>query len=366
MLEEVKSKLLDEPELIQHILETFEFDKVRIRNNEIRCAFEYGMNPTAVVIRLKNNENLFVKDYERNVSYDLITYIVKEKNIKFKNVLNVVKQVTGITSLCNYKRKVGLFGGLYDNVKKQKDETEIQTYPEEFLEQYGNTPNLRWLKDGISLATQRKWGIGYDTKSQRITLPVRTSTGELMGIKGRCNCDPEEYEAKYLYLTLSCPMSQTLFGYSENYNSLYGEDVLIFESEKSVLKLDSWGYNNVVALGSNSLSPTQAKLIMSLNPRSVTFMLDNNLPLENTKRNAEILQQYCKMRMLDIKFWNWIYNLDLDEKCAPCDGTKNEFEYILENEIEDVIKLDVYRKVINENAMRGLDDEVKDAKEMEC
>ena len=35
MLEEVKSKLLDEPELIQHILETFEFDKVRIRNNEI-------------------------------------------------------------------------------------------------------------------------------------------------------------------------------------------------------------------------------------------------------------------------------------------------------------------------------------------
>ena len=338
MLEEVKSKLLDEPELIQHILETFKFDKVRIRNNEIRCAFEYGMNPTAVVIRLKNNENLFVKDYERNVSYDLITYIVKEKNIKFNDVLNVVKQVTGITSLCNYKRTVGLFGGLYDNIKKQKGETEIQTYPEEVLEQYGNTPNLLWLKDGISLDTQRKWEVGYDTESQRITLPIRTSTGEIMAIKARANFELSEFEPKYLFLKQG-PMSQTLFGFSENYNSLYGEDIFIFESEKSILLLDSWGYNNAVALGSNSLSPAQAKLIISLNPKSVIFMLDNNLPFENTKRNVEILQQYCKMRMLDIKFWNWTYNLDLGEKCAPCDGTKMEFEYILENEIEDVNKL---------------------------
>ena len=89
MLEEVKSKLLESPESIQHILETFGFDKVRIRNQEIRCAFEHGMNPTAVVIRLRDNENLFVKDYERNLSYDLITYLVKAKNIKFNDVLNV-------------------------------------------------------------------------------------------------------------------------------------------------------------------------------------------------------------------------------------------------------------------------------------
>ena len=75
MLEEVKKQLLNNPEQIQRILETFEFDKVRIQRNEIRCAFEYGTNPTAVVIRLQNNPDLFVKDYRNNVSYDLITYI---------------------------------------------------------------------------------------------------------------------------------------------------------------------------------------------------------------------------------------------------------------------------------------------------
>jgi DNA primase len=338
VLEEVKRKLLESPESIQHILETFDFDKVRIRNNEIRCAFEHGTNPTAVVIRLRDNDSLFVKDYRNNTCYDLITYLVKVKNIKFKDVLNVIKQETGIVSLYNYRRKVGLFGGLYDNIKKQKDEMEVQLYPEEVLQEYGNSPNLLWLQDGISLAVQRKWNVGYDVESQRITFPIRTPTGEIMAIKGRANFELSEFEPKYLYLYQG-PMSQTLFGFSENFESLYEGDILIFESEKSVLKLDSWGYNNAVALGSNSLSTAQSKLLMSLNPRSITFMLDNNLPLENTKRNVEVLQEFCKMRTLDIKFWNWEYNFDLDEKAAPCDGSKEEFVYILENEIEDVSEL---------------------------
>lgn len=338
MLEEIKSKLLEEPESIQHILETFGFDKVRIRNNEIRCAFEYGTNPTAVVIRLRGNDGLFVNDYRNNTCYDLITYLVKVKNIKFKDVLDAIKQETGIVSLYNYKRKVGLFGGLYDNISKQKDEIEVRTYPEDILLEYENIPNLLWLNDGISLDVQRKWNVGYDVDSQRITFPIRTPTGEIMAIKGRANFELSEFESKYLYLH-NGPMSQTLFGFSENFDALYEGDIFVFESEKSVLKLDSWGYNNAVALGSNSLSTTQAKLLMSLNPKSITFMLDNNLPLENTKRNVEVLQAFCKMRTLDIKFWNWTYNLDLDEKASLCDGSKEEFIYILENEIEDASKL---------------------------
>lgn len=261
------------------------------------------------------------------------------KNVTFKDVMNIIKQETGIKSLYGFKRKVGPFGGIYNHITRSNNSIEVQTYPEEILKKYGNVPNLRWLKDGISLETQRKWGVGYCVESQRITLPIRTATSELMGVKGRCNYDPDEYEAKYLYMTPSCPMSQTIFGLSENYDTLYEGNILIFESEKSVLKLDSWGYNNAVALGSNSLSTTQAKLLMSLNPKSITFMLDNNLPLENTKRNIDVLLEFCKMKTLDIRFWNWTYNLDLDEKAAPCDCSKEEFIYILENEIEDAGEL---------------------------
>ena len=69
-------------------------------------------------------------------------------------------------------------------------------------------------------------------------------------------------------------------------------------------------------------------------------MLDNNLPLENTKRNVDVLQAFCMMKATEIRFWNWEYTLDIDDKAAPCDSGKEVFEYILENEIEDVRKLD--------------------------
>ena len=339
MFEEVKEKLLEQPESIINILETFDCHKARINGREIRCAREEGSNPTAVVIRLTNNENLLIKDYELNTVLDLINYLIKIKNASFKDVMNAIKQELHLDSIYNYKRKRGLFGGLYDGLSRNNSEISVTTYPEEILEQYGNTPCLLWLRDGISLSTQRKWGVGYCVVSQRVTLPIRSSTSELIGVKGRCNYEPDEYEAKYLYLTDTCPMSQTLFGCSENYSSLYENDILVVESEKSVLKLDSWGYNNVVALGSNSLSTTQAKLLMSLNPKRVTFLLDKSLPLDNTKRNADLLKTFCTMRQLEIRYWNWEDNLTLDDKAAPCDDTKEEFEYILQNEIVDINEL---------------------------
>ena len=338
MFEQIKEKLLEQPESIEHILDTFGFDKIRRNHREIRCAFESDMNPTAVVIRLQDNENLFVKDYERNLSFDFINYLVKSKDIPFKDVMNAIKQELHLDSIYNYKKKLGLFGGLYDGLSRNNGEISVTTYPEKILEEYGDTPNLLWLQDGISLSTQRKWGIGYDVQSQRITMPIRTSTGEIMAIKGRLNGEPEEFEPKYLYI-VNGPMSQTLFGYSENYSSLYENEILIVESEKSVLKLDSWGYNNVVALGSNSLSTTQAKLLMSLNPKSVTFLLDKSLPLENTKKNAELLKTFCTMRQLRIKYWSWEDNISLSDKSAPCDDTKEEFEYIMANEIRGIEEL---------------------------
>jgi DNA primase len=252
--------------------------------------------------------------------------------------MNSIKKELGITSIYNYKKRASLFGGIYDNISRSNGEVSVTTYPEEILEQYGNTSNLRFLKDNISLSTQRKFGIGYSVVDQRITIPIRTHTGELMGVKARANFELSEFEPKYLSL-INGPTSQTLFGLSENYSEMYEGHLLLAESEKAVLQADSMGYYNVLALGSNSLSPTQAKLVLSLNPKSVTFMLDNSLPLENTKRNADVLKTFCKMRTLPIYFFDWRDNLDLDEKDSPFDKGKDVLEDILKYDIKPIEEL---------------------------
>ena len=45
------------------------------------------------------------------------------------------------------------------------------------------------------------------------------------------------------------------------------------------------------------------------------------------------------MRQLKIQYWSWEDNITLDDKCAPCDDTKEEFEYILQNEVVDIEEL---------------------------
>lgn len=335
MLEEVKEKLLEEPQYIVDILDHFGYANIMLRHNEIRCGFEEGGNPSAISIRLQNNENLFVKDYVRNLSYDLPNYIIKSKNYSFKDVINVIKQTLGIESLSTYKKKVGLFGGIYSNLSSNNSTTEIKTYDENILDQYQKVPCEKFLKDGISLETQKKFQVYYDVMSQRIVFPLRTVTGEIASVKGRANYELEEWDSKYLYL-YNTVASQLLFGVWENYDSLYGADTIyVFESEKAVLQCDSFGVNNCVALGSNSLSATQAKILMSMNPKSITMMLDRDLPLENTLKNIKTLQTFSQMREIQFYYWNWENSLTIDiPKSSPSDYGYDAFQSIIKYEIE--------------------------------
>lgn len=332
MIEEVKAQLAESPEAIIRILEAYGFARITRRQHEIRCAFEEGMNPTAIVLKLKDNPACLVKDYEKNVCCDLINYLIKVKKHTFKDVISRVKSELGIDNIYNYRRRVGLFGGLYDRVARRDDAVEIKIYPESILDEYLAVPNERFLQDGISIEAQKKFQIGYDAASQRITIPIRTPYGELAGVKGRCNYTPDEFEPKYLYLT-PAPMSQLLYGFYENHDTLLEGDIKIFESEKSVLILDSMGMHDGVALGSNSLSTAQAKLLLSLKPNSITFLMDEGLPLENTLKNIETLRSLCSSHEPVIKYFDWTHSISLPSKAAPVDCGKETYEYILKNEL---------------------------------
>ena len=180
-----------------------------------------------------------------------------------------------------------------------------------------------------------KFGIGYDVITDRITIPIRDQHGSIIGIKGRRNYETDNVDdPKYLYL-IPCQMSKTLYGYSENYSYMYGKTVMVFESEKSVLQCASYGYHNAVALGSNSLSEDQAQMLLSLNPSRVIFMLDNDLPLENTKRNIDMLRNVATMRDLQISYFDWTECLDLPAKASASDEGKEVLEYILAENIKD-------------------------------
>jgi hypothetical protein len=331
MLEDIKRELINKPEKLKSLLEYYCYENIKIRDKYIQFGRDEYSSQKSITIKLDDNPYLYVKDWARNISQDLINYIIEQRKVEFIDVMNSIKTILGIIDYYNHYEERGIFGGIYNNIRKIK-ENKLNTYNNNFLNSYNRIGNLRFLRDNISLETQKYFEIGYDIETQGITIPIRSQLGELIGVKIRVNYDVEDGEQKYYYL-LPCAMSKTLFGYSQNYKYLVGNTIYIFESEKSVMQCYSYGIRNCVALGSGSISNQQVKMILELNPKSVIFMHDYGYEFENIIANINKLKRYSRFNDFDIGYWDWKIR-KFDKKYSPSDLGKDILIKIIENEIK--------------------------------
>ena len=331
MLEEIKKELIEHPEKLRNVLEHFGYCNIVVRPKYIQFGRDSESSKKSIVIKLENNRYLYVNDYPRNINQDMFSYIISQRHVEFKDVLNAVKKELGISDYYEYFNKRGIFGGFYEHVRK-KSVCKEKIYDESVLDQYQHICNLRFLQDNISLGAQKKFEIGYDIEAQGITIPIRNPYGQLMGVKERFNYEVPDGEMKYFYAE-PCQMSLTLYGYYQNYEYLTGGVILIFEAEKSVLQCYSYGIRNCVALGSGTVSSKQVQLLLELNPHRVIFMHDVGYKYEYIERNIRMVQAYSRFAEIEIGYWDF-FDKDYPNKSSPSDLGKERLYYILENEIK--------------------------------
>ena len=330
MLQYIKDKFLKEPELIKTFLEHYDYHHIVIKQSYITFARSADSSPKSITIYLQDNDALIVKDWARNLSADIFNYVIKEKGVSFKEVIQYAKTLVGIEGY--YQKEEGsrkAFNGFYSKIKN-RNKVNLKIYDDSILDKYIPCGNRRFLNDGISLKAQRCFNIGYDAESQAISIPIYSEDGSLIGVKFRVNHEVEDGEQKYYY-DVPCQMSCTLYGYAQNYQYLESNDVIIFEAEKSVLQSRTMKIYNTVALGSSSISKKQCQMILSLNPKRVIFCLDKGLDFEVLKRNMRALRVYGKMKEFDILYWK--PKDDVPDKSSPSDLGEKKFRKILEEDL---------------------------------
>jgi hypothetical protein len=331
VLNEIKEKLIENPEKLVELLSDFGFEHINHRNTEIRFA-RSDSGGANISIRLKNNPYCVVFDWSRGVTTDIISYIIQEKSVDFRDVLQTTKKILGLNNEWRPQQKKALFGGIYDNLSCKSNEIKLKIYDDNVLNQYVKHTNLKFLHDGISLKAQKFWDIRFSVMDNRIIIPIRNEYSELVGAKGRLNGDPVDEEPKYMY-TIPVAMSQVLYGYSENYQYLYGNDIIIVESEKSVMQAWDFGVRNIVALGSNSLSEKQTKLLLQLQPKRIIIAMDEGLSFEQTQRNADIIKDFSSIFTPEIWYWDSDQDLDILPKSSPTDMGKEKFDEIMKEQL---------------------------------
>lgn len=336
-ISDIKEKLLEEPQKIIELLEHYEFEHITLRHNEIRCARDHKGGPN-IAMRLQDNPWCNVADFARGYRGDIFSFIAQEKHATFREVLQTTKKILNLDEHWEPKTTRQLFGGIYSRIYKQ-NANYLKTYDESILSSYQPCGNLLWLKDNITLEAQRFYDVHFDVVENSIIFPWRSPQGDIIAVKSRHNGEPPEGMSKYWY-PVGGNISASLFNYANCYEHLYGNDCFLFESEKSCMI--AWGRDikNTLAIGSNSLSPTQCKLLLQLQPKTIHLMLDSNLDLAETKKNADLIKQYASMRSISIKFWDWRDSLEVGEKSSPMDGTIENWNYILRHEMRDIDELD--------------------------
>lgn len=197
-----------------------------------------------------------------------------------------------------------------------------------------------WEQEGISFNTMLKYNIRFDPINNCIVIPNFDVEGKLIGVRGRYFDGDAKYKPiVYNQQVLSYPSSSTLYGIHLVKDAIAKQGkVIIFEGEKSVLKMDTlYGKDNiaVATLGKN-ISTQQIRQLSKLGVREVILAYDAdylNYDELDRKRN-----EYIKIAKPLSTYFNVCILMDMDMnllkyKDSPIDQGKEAFEQIFKNRL---------------------------------
>lgn len=214
-----------------------------------------------------------------------------------------------------------------EDVKKPKN----KPLNKKILKQYIMLPHKIWIDEGISYDTQTFFNIGYNLDRNQIVIPIYNKDDELIGVKAR-NLETHIYEYKYTYL-YPCIASSNLYGLNvaKRHIGKVGM-IILFESEKSVMKSFQYGQRCAVAIGCSDLTNQQIGLLKEYISKDTKIVqaFDKDVYYKKGKFNFDHLKK------VDAMFKQNTYaivdrdNL-LGEKDAPVDLGKEIFNKLLKN-----------------------------------
>ena len=105
-------------------------------------------------------------------------------------------------------------------------------------------------------------------------------------------------------------------------------EIIIVEGLKSVMKLDGWGYHNVVSAETSTLSEYQIELLIRMKIKNVIIAFDKDVHINKIKQNTRLLSKFTNV-------WVVVDNQKLlDEKDSPPDKGLDVWKRLYEKKVK--------------------------------
>lgn len=272
---------------------------------------EKDMNPSFSV----NKEKQVYMDFSSGKSGGILGFIQEYHKCSFCEAIQILKEYLNIDEKTIYIETPQIIKTLkrYKICQKKEKKIERKVLPQDYMDKFSDHKITLWEEEGISPEIMEKYGVRYDTQKDVICFPVYDTNGNLINVKGR-NVSPEWKKlglSKYFYY-FKVKVLDYMWGFNFKKDIIKSSgEIIIFEGEKSVMKMDGWGIENSVAICNGALTDEQLIILIKLGV-NVVFALDKDK--DPTKdENIKKLTRYCVVEYIkDTK------NL-LGEKDSPCD-----------------------------------------------
>jgi len=292
------------------------------------------------------DKNIFVC-YTHDGTFDIISLLEKNKGFSIGESVSFLTSrfgiIVGFGNSEAQSENLNPISSKFDT--KNVDYEDLKVWDENELNHFYNIPHISWIKEGILKKTLDKYQIGFNIERNQITIPHRDANGNLVGIRAR-NLDKDALEKGFKYTPVRVgkkdykyPTGLNLYGYYQNKETIKkSKKIVLFEAEKSVLKLDSfYGLSNAVALNGTMLSDFQIKMIDELNVNEIIIALDkefdNPKSFEAINYAHKIFSIFSKLKTRYVVSVIWDVHGLLEMKDSPVDKGKEVYEQLLSERV---------------------------------
>lgn len=326
-VKDLKKFLLENKEYIIKILDYFDFHSMRELNGCIMFGVPDGESEKSCSVKL--DENLTTSLFSLGISGDLFGCIAESIETEWADVIYTCGLI--IDKKIEHEETIDLFDGILDKIY-QENEIQYLTYDDSILNNYEKIWNEKFAIDNISPNTQKYFEISYCNEEGRICIPWRDYDGKLIGIVGRAN-----YETDLRYFPIIA-FQKKYHLYGLNINKKYiseSKTCYIFESEKSVMQMYTYGENTAVAIGCSSLSKHQVELLIKSGCRNFVLCHDESSDKKVIKKNIETIKDCLFMieGMIGVLIDSKNEVMPKDSKCSPSDLGKSKWIELKNNYI---------------------------------
>ena len=292
MLQEINASV----DLLEYVSQSIEMEK-RGRDYFGHCPLHIDKTPSVSITPSENSYYCF----SCGRSGGIIGYLMDYEHLRFDDAVDKAAKLghMDLSTMC--KSQTMSFLKKTKVLMREKEKVVHNILDAKELNKYEHGDVTEWINEGILQDVMDLFGVRINNRDNRIVYPVYDIDGNLINIKGRTR-----YE-NYKELGIPKYINYYSIGTMDYFQGLnitlpYVKDqneVIIFESVKSVMKAYGWGYKNCASAEKHTITDEQLKLLVRLRV-NVVFAFDSDVSYSDRdiKKTIDMLKRITNVYVI--------------------------------------------------------------------